>query len=115
MPGEIPKEERRRIMRMAITKGVQWCISRDILKGFFERNGSEVINMLFDEWRLEDALVVEREEGKEEGKEEGREEVVKNALREGASLEFVQKITGFPAEIIQNLADREISQYTDRV
>jgi hypothetical protein len=118
-PGEIPKDERRRIMKAAITKGVQWCISGDILKGFLERNGVEVINMLFDEWKLEDALVVEREEGQEEGilvgVQKGREEVAKNALREGVSLEFVQKITGLPAEIIQNLADREIPQYGDRV
>jgi hypothetical protein len=114
-PGEIPREERRKVMKTAITKGVQWCISRDILKGFLERNGSEVMNMLFDEWKLEDALVVEREEGREEGKEEGREEVAKNALREGVSLELVQKITGLPSEIIQNLADRETPQYADRV
>ncbi|MDR1636374.1 MAG: hypothetical protein LBR93_03465 [Treponema sp.] len=38
----------------------------NILKGFLERNGSEVVNMLFGEWKLEDALVVEREEGREE-------------------------------------------------
>jgi predicted transposase YdaD len=58
--------------------------------------------MLYDEWKLEDALVVEREEGREEG----REEVAQNALREGASVEFIQKITGLPAEIIRNLASR---------
>jgi hypothetical protein len=38
-----------------------------------------------------------------------------STLREGASLEFVQKITALPAEIIQNLTDREIPQYGDRV
>jgi predicted transposase YdaD len=71
-----------------------------VLKGFFEKNGSEVINMLFDEWKLEDALVVEREEGREEG----LEKVAKNALREGASVEFVQKITGLSTETIQSFA-----------
>jgi hypothetical protein len=36
----------------------------------------EVINMLFAEWKLEDALVVERKEGREEGREETVEEVL---------------------------------------
>jgi predicted transposase YdaD len=70
--------------------------------------------MLYDEWKLEDALVVEREEGWEEGWEKGREDgwekgreaVAQNALKEGASVEFIQKITGLPAEIIRNLASR---------
>jgi predicted transposase YdaD len=83
---------------------VQWCIDNDILRGFFEKNGSEVINMLFGEWRLEDALVVEREEGREEGREERDTEIVKNALREGLPVDFIQKITGLSTEAIQGLA-----------
>jgi predicted transposase YdaD len=85
---------------------VQWCIANNILKGFFEKNSSEVINMLFDEWKLEDALVVEREEGWEEGLEKGREEVARNALIKGVSVEFIREITGLPTETIQNLANR---------
>jgi len=34
--------------------------------------------MLFDEWKLEEALVVEREEGIEEGIEKERKEVAEN-------------------------------------
>jgi hypothetical protein len=113
-PADITKDERKRIIKTAITKAVQWCIGNNVLRGFFEENGSEVINMLFDEWKLEDALVVEREEGREEGREAGREEgreerdaeIAKNALREGLPLEFIQKITGLSTETIQNLTDR---------
>jgi hypothetical protein len=96
--GDVSRDERKRIIKTAITKAVQWCIANNILKGFFEKNGSEVINMLFDEWKLEDALVVEREEG--------REEVAKNALIKGASVEFIREITGLSTETIQNLANR---------
>jgi hypothetical protein len=60
---EISPDERKRTMKEAITGAVQWCIAHNVLRGFFEQNGSEVINMLFGEWKLEDALVVEREEG----------------------------------------------------
>ncbi|GHV94714.1 hypothetical protein AGMMS50293_10340 [Spirochaetia bacterium] len=56
--------------------------------------------MLFDEWKLDEALVVEREEGCEER----GIELARNALAEGASLEFVQKITGFDTETIQSLS-----------
>jgi predicted transposase/invertase (TIGR01784 family) len=41
-----------------------------------------------------------------EGREEGRFEVAKNALDEGASIEFVQKITGLDIETIKKLTAR---------
>jgi hypothetical protein len=83
----------------AMTKAVRWCIGQDILKPFLETHGSEVINMLMSEWKLEDALVVEREEGREEG----REETARNALAEGLPVEIIQKITGLDFETIRSL------------
>jgi hypothetical protein len=47
-------------------------------------------------------LVVEREEGREEE----REGVARSALAEGASLEFIQKITGLDLETIKRLGDK---------
>ena len=53
------------------------------------------------------ALFQEREEGRLEGKLEGEREkacsVARNALAEGASVDFVQKITGLDLETINNL------------
>ncbi|MDR1179394.1 MAG: hypothetical protein LBK44_02720 [Spirochaetales bacterium] len=60
--------------------------------------------MLMTEWKLEDALVVEHEEGIEEGIEKGRLEVAINALDRGLSPELVQEITGLDIETIKNLA-----------
>jgi hypothetical protein len=99
---DVSRDERKEIMKTAITKAVQWSIDHNILKPFLEKNGSEVINMLFGEWKLEDALVVEREEGREEG----REEIAKNALAKGASVQFISEITGLSTETIQSLANR---------
>jgi predicted transposase/invertase (TIGR01784 family) len=71
--------------------------------------------MLMTEWKLEDALVVEREEGREEGMEEGMEkgreegreeralEVARNALTAGLPVEIIQKITGLGIETIKSL------------
>jgi hypothetical protein len=109
-PADRSRDDRKELIKTAITQAVQWCIDHTILKPFLERNGSEVINMLFGEWKLEDALVVEREEGREEGLERGREEreaeIAKNALTKGVSVEFISEITGLPAETIQSLANR---------
>ena len=40
---------------------------------------------------------------REKGIEQGREEIARNALAEGASIEFVQKITGLSPETIARL------------
>ncbi|MCL2231949.1 MAG: hypothetical protein FWB99_02615 [Treponema sp.] len=42
-------------------------------------------------------------EGKAEGRAEGKTEIARNALAEGASVEFVQKITGLDLETIKAL------------
>ena len=45
-------------------------------------------------------------EGQKQGRKEGLEAVAKNALTEGLSLEFVQKITGFDMETLKDLRAR---------
>jgi 23S rRNA (uridine2552-2'-O)-methyltransferase len=55
--------------------------------------------MLMTEWKLGDALIVEREEGREERDRA----IAKNALAEGAPWEFIPKITGFDLETIRSL------------
>jgi predicted transposase YdaD len=42
-------------------------------------------------------------EGEARGRKEGRKEVVRNALEQGATPEFVQKITGLDTDTIRNL------------
>jgi predicted transposase YdaD len=83
-----------------------WCIGQNVLKDFFERNGSEVMNMLFNEFSLEDELAAEREAGWEEGREKGREEIARNALAKGASLDFVREITGLDSDTLARLSAR---------
>jgi len=40
----------------AISRAVADCIRQNVLKDFLEKHGSEVINMLFSEWNLDDAV-----------------------------------------------------------
>ena len=83
----------------AITLAVRYCRDNDILKDFLEKNGTEVMNMLMTEWNWDDALAVRFAEGREDE----RVEIAKNALIEGASVEFINKITGLDIERILSL------------
>jgi predicted transposase YdaD len=71
------------------------------------------MNMLMTEWKLEDALVMEREEGREEGLAEGREEgeaiglirgreeTVKNLLAYGMPPEQISRALKLPPDTVE--------------
>jgi hypothetical protein len=59
--------------------------------------------MLMTEWNWDDALAVRYEEGLEEGEENKALEIAINALAEGSTSEFVQKITGLDMDTIEGL------------
>jgi predicted transposase YdaD len=52
--------------------------------------------MLMTEWKLEDALVVEREEGREEGKGE----TIKNLLDFGMEAEQISRALKIPLDAV---------------
>jgi len=59
--------------------------------------------MLLTEWNTEEAKAV----WYEEAQEEKAMEIARNALAEGASVEFVKKTTGLDMETIMDLQARE--------
>ena len=87
----------------AFSGAIKYCIEHNVLKHFFEKHGSEVYRMALWGWDVEDLRAALYEEGVERGIEKGREQVARNALAEGASFEFVQKITGLSPEAIASL------------
>jgi len=56
--------------------------------------------MLFTEFNLEDAIAVRAEERVEEV----HAEIVRNAFAEGASIDFIKKITGLDIDKIKTLS-----------
>jgi predicted transposase/invertase (TIGR01784 family) len=86
---------------MAMKEAIRWCIGNNILRVFFETHGSEVVNMLMTEWKLEEALVVEREEGREEGWVKAHKETVKNLTAFGMSPESIAQALKIPVETVQ--------------
>jgi len=61
------------------------------------------MSMLTTEWNWDTAKRVWQDEAREEGLSQGREEIARNALEEGASVDFVQKITGLSLDEIRRL------------
>ena len=83
----------------AMKAAIKFCLDHDILSTFLEQHSTEVFNMLFEEWDIEKA----KEIWYEEAQETERENIARNALAEGATLEFVHKITGLDVEAIKSL------------
>jgi ATP-dependent Lon protease len=85
----------------AIKAAIRSCMSKNILVSFLKEHGSEVENMLFTEWNLDDALAVRYEEGVATGEArgvaigeaKGREEVF-SLLEQGVSLAEAKKRLG---------------------
>ena len=86
-------------LKEAIKKAVIYCQKHDILKEFLKLHASEVLNMLYTEWNIDDAIAVAREEGREDEKLE----IARNLLSKGSTPEFVHDITGLDMETIENL------------
>ena len=78
----------------AIKEAVKYCEKHDILKEFLEVHGSEVLNMILEEWNTEDAIAFAREEGRDEGRDKEKLEIARNLLAEGSTPDFIHKITG---------------------
>ena len=88
----------------AVKKAVKDCISENIMAEYLLKNGSEVENMLYFEWKEEDAIKYAKEEGYEDGfgdgisvgKAEGKAEERKEMIRK-----FSKKLS--PEDIAETL------------
>jgi len=80
----------------AIEAAIKSCVKRNILVYFLEKHASEVLNMLFTEWNLDDAIAVARDEAREEE----REETAKSMLEEGLDIALISRITKLPQQEI---------------
>jgi hypothetical protein len=84
----------------ALREAIRYCVDHGIMREYLEANGSEVENMLFTEFNMDEAIQVWKEEGREEGIEEGIEkgklEDALNLIKEGVPLEVIARATGLP-------------------
>jgi len=96
---EVNKNRETMKLADAITAAVKNCMERGILVYFLKRHASEVLNMLFTEWNLEDAIAVRCEETQEKT----WEVCAKNMLAKGYSVAEVIGITNLSHEQVMAL------------
>ena len=92
-------------LEVAIASAIDFCVENGILVEYLKDKGSEVRNMLFTEFNLEEAKEVWFEEGREEGREEGIEakglEIARAMFAEGDSPEKISRVTKLPLETLK--------------
>ena len=84
----------------ALKDAIEYCVQHGILCEFLEKHGSEVRNMLYTEWNLEDACEIIREESLARGRQEGIERGLERGRQEGIE-KSVRVLKGvLPPEVI---------------
>ena len=102
----------------AVTKAIRYCIAHDIMGEFLSKHGSEVENMLFTEWNMDEALAVTAEEARAAGRIEGersglekgrKQEQIKmiQALDGVLSVEVIAEKLGLPLEYVQEILKKQ--------
>jgi len=79
----------------ALKKAVEDCINENILREFLQKHGGDVVNTLFREWNLDEALEVRAEEK--------AEKIAENLLKDGMSKEFVVKNTELSIKQVEKI------------
>jgi Cdc6-like AAA superfamily ATPase len=67
-------------LKESIKKAVLYCIGKGILRDYLKLNSSEVVNMLYTEFKLEDAIAVREKEARARGRKEGEASGMKKLL-----------------------------------
>jgi predicted transposase/invertase (TIGR01784 family) len=86
----------------SIQKAIKYCQKHDILKEYLEIHGSEVQNMLLEEWNMEDAIAYARKEEREEV-----ENHIFKLFDQGLSVEEVKRQLRFDENTSSKLYNRE--------
>ena len=104
-------QEQGETLDVALKHAINYCIDHEILKDFLIRYSSEVRNMLYQEFNIEDAIEVAKEEGIEEGFERGIEQGIEKGIEQGIEKGQQQIIEsmysqGISREIIEAVLNR---------
>jgi len=93
-------------LEISIQTAIKNCIKKGILKEFLERNATEVVNMLYTEFNLEDALQVREEEGISKGRMEGKKELLLHMLKK-MDIKTVSDVTGISMDDLGHILKNE--------
>ncbi len=96
-------KERGKSLEDAVKEAIEYCIKNKILVDFLQKNGSEVINMLFTEFNIDDAKEIWQEEAREEGAKQKALETAKKLLAKNMPVEEIADVTGLTIEKVNAL------------
>lgn len=100
------------LIEESIRLAIKDCLEKDILKEFLDSHGSEVINMLYTEFNLEEAKKVWQEEAREEGEKIGKKEGERIGKKEGERIGKKEGITMVAVSLLDLLEDCVIAEKT---
>ena len=87
-------------LKDATATAIDFCIANGILVEYLKSKGSEILNMLFTEFNLEEAKEVWKEEWLEE-EQERLLEIARAMFADGDSLEKIARNTKIPLETLK--------------
>jgi hypothetical protein len=87
----------------AVTEAINHCIKLGIMKEYLEEHSSEVRNMLFTAFNMDDAKEIWREEGFEDGIEQGMKRGIEQGIERGVGR-------ASEAIAIKNVAERQCTR-----
>lgn len=93
----------------AYSQAVEYCIENNILKEFLQKNKSEVVGMLLEEFDAEKYERTIREEGREEGKEQGRIESKIESI-----MELLEEFGQVPQRIVELINSQDNMEVLSR-
>ena len=82
----------------AIALAVKQAICNNIMRDFLKKHGSEVENMLFEEWKWEEYAAAQRAEGREER----QVEIVRNMAKSLGSKD-IANLTGISLPTVEKI------------
>lgn len=85
----------------AIKMSIEDCIKENILTEFLKKHGGEIYNMIFQEFNMETALEIAKQDGITEGKVEGEIKGLEQGIK--ASLDLIKKFQIPKTEIKKSL------------
>ena len=89
----------------ALKEAVAWCREENILAGFMEERSEEMMELMLEEWNIEDAIKYNREEGIEEGMKRGM--VYAYYEMNMNTKEIAQKMQLTEAEVLEIISKKE--------
>ena len=90
----------------ALIHAIDYCVEHHIMQGFLEKHGSEVRNMLYTEWNMEDACRVAAEEAREQGEANGIRKSIRT-LKGVLSPEVLAEKFQLPLEDVLRILDAD--------